>query len=225
MPNQETTTPRPLATALAALTSRLNAADKAWRECECCDGFDRSTCPHLAEVTAAQDAYDVARFALIAANEPRDWTLTQDDRAYDIITAATEADALAIARERSVVDFDDEEPRTTWTQIRVNCALTHEQTGVTLAVDPPEPRCEAANAHDWRSPFELVGGDEQQNPGVFGCTGGVRIHSVCMACGCERIVDRFASCPINSYQAIEATLYRPRRFADAIEYMREEIGQ
>jgi len=60
-------------------------------------------------------------------------------------------------------------------------------------VDTPEPECEDSAGHDWQNPHRIVGGIKE-NPGVWGSNhGGVSITSVCMKCGCKRVVDTGAT--------------------------------
>lgn len=79
---------------------------------------------------------------------------------------------------------------------------------LTVAIDPPEPRCEDGDSHDWRRPLALVGGI-RENPGVQGHGGGVIITDVCMHCGCERRVDTWAQDPETGEQGLESVCYAP----------------
>ena len=58
--------------------------------------------------------------------------------------------------------------------------------------EPDEPPCTGSD-HDWQSPWEIVGGIEE-NPGVWGEGGGVTIVSCCMRCGCRKTIDTSATC-------------------------------
>lgn len=57
-------------------------------------------------------------------------------------------------------------------------------------VHPDEPPCEEDD-HDWRSPYSVLGGLEE-NPGVAGKGGGVVVREVCRHCGRYRITDTWA---------------------------------
>lgn len=61
---------------------------------------------------------------------------------------------------------------------------------IKIAVEPDEPDCDEEE-HEWKSPYELVGG-LKENPGVFGSGGGVKITEVCIRCGCGKHTDTWA---------------------------------
>lgn len=62
---------------------------------------------------------------------------------------------------------------------------------VTIAIDPDEPDCVRGHAHDWRSPYSVLGG-LRENPGVHGHGGGVIIREVCQHCAAYRSTDTWA---------------------------------
>jgi hypothetical protein len=66
---------------------------------------------------------------------------------------------------------------------------------VAVEPEPPEesdsPECSSGDEHDWRRPYELLGGCES-NPGVDAHDGGVRTTEVCACCGIYRITDTAA---------------------------------
>jgi len=78
---------------------------------------------------------------------------------------------------------------------------------ITIALDPPEPKCSEPTGHDWRSPYSVVGGIKD-NPGVWGHGGGVVITSVCKHCGCYVINDTWAQNPDNGEQGLKSTQYK-----------------
>lgn len=57
---------------------------------------------------------------------------------------------------------------------------------IEVGEDPPEPDCEGADEHDWRSPHSVLSG-LKENPGVWS-EGGTRMvfRKVCKHCGCYR---------------------------------------
>jgi hypothetical protein len=61
------------------------------------------------------------------------------------------------------------------------------ETTVELVVGAaPVPDCRKGSDHTWESPFELLGGLEE-NPGVWGLQGTqLKIIEVCCQCGCYR---------------------------------------
>lgn len=100
--------------------------------------------------------------------------------------------------------------RTIWIDVYVWSAdgdrLDAERIGVTL--DPPEPECDDRPDHDWQSPYELLGGMEE-NSGVQGHGGGVVITEVCTHCGAYRITDTWAQRPDTGEQGLTSVEYRP----------------
>lgn len=73
-------------------------------------------------------------------------------------------------------------------------------------LSPPEPVCPSANAHDWQSPVELVGGISE-NPGVWGHGGGVTISECCMCCGMRKLTDTWAQNPTDGTEGHETVSY------------------
>lgn len=110
-----------------------------------------------------------------------------------------------------------------------------EVRGVTVAVDPEPPWCEAPRdleeledldtedlvalaglhtldvreeeGHSWGQPWDLVGGLET-NPGVWAHGGGVWTREVCLRCGVYRIVDSWAQDPDTGAQGLRSTEYQ-----------------
>lgn len=76
----------------------------------------------------------------------------------------------------------------------------------TVPVEPLEPRCLDHLGHRWERPHRLVGG-LVENPGVVGHGGGVIVTSVCVRCGCSRIVDTWATDPNTGRQGLTSTAY------------------
>lgn len=90
----------------------------------------------------------------------------------------------------------------------------HDEDTVTIAVDPAEPECEDGAAHDWASDFAVVGGIEE-NPGVWGSGGGVRMVRHCRRCGCGMHTDTWAQNPGTGEQGLTSVRYEPGEFSDA----------
>ena len=76
----------------------------------------------------------------------------------------------------------------------------------TLTFHPVEPDC-SDDEHIWKSPFEVLGGIEE-NPGVWGNGGGVIIKRVCPKCGQYKIIDTWAQNPENGIQGLESIKYQ-----------------
>lgn len=78
---------------------------------------------------------------------------------------------------------------------------------VTLIGVPPKlPDCVEDEDHMWRRPHEIVGGLED-NPGVFGHKGGQVIHSICVLCGKQRVVNTWAQDPLTGIEGLEEIIY------------------
>jgi hypothetical protein len=75
----------------------------------------------------------------------------------------------------------------------------------TIAIEPEEPAC-IADDHDWQSPYEVLGGLEE-NPGVHGHGGGVIIREVCANCGRYRITDTWAQRRDTGEQGLRSVSY------------------
>ena len=77
-----------------------------------------------------------------------------------------------------------------------------------VALEADEPGCrEELEAHDWQSPYRVVGGIEE-NPGVWGHGGGVVITEVCRKCGRYRETDTWAQDPETGVQGLRSARYR-----------------
>lgn len=76
----------------------------------------------------------------------------------------------------------------------------------TITLEAEEPECDAADGHDWQSPYEVLGGC-RSNPGVFGKGGGVIITEVCAHCGCYRRTDTWATNPDTGEQGLRSLEY------------------
>lgn len=75
-----------------------------------------------------------------------------------------------------------------------------------IAVDPDAPDCEGDHEHDWRSPYSVVGGIEE-NPGVWGSGGGVKIKQACSHCGTYRWSNSWAHDPETGEQGLDSVRY------------------
>ena len=82
---------------------------------------------------------------------------------------------------------------------------------VETAIEPAEPKC-TEDEHAWQSPLEIVGGCKE-SPGVYGHGGGVTISEVCMSCGCERVIDTWATDSATGRQGLRSVEYTPRKYA------------
>lgn len=97
--------------------------------------------------------------------------------------------------------------RTTWINVRVREICPDES--IKISIDPDEPSCTEENdEHDWQSPFDVVGGIEE-NPGVWGKGGGVTIKEVCAHCAAYRNTDTWATDPATGEQGLRSVSYAP----------------
>lgn len=144
----------------------------------------------------------------------RQWQLTEEGEGYATYEATSAADALAEAKSNVDRANYSEAEGTIWIDVRVHCAETGEEAHETVTLDADEPEC-TETAHDWQSPFEIVGGIKE-NPGVWGKGGGVIITECCMHCGCKRTTDTWAQRPDNGEQGLTSVSYEPGAFADEL---------
>lgn len=89
-----------------------------------------------------------------------------------------------------------------------------DETAETVTLDPPAPDCEDGEEHDWACDHAVVGGCEE-NPGVWGSGGGVRMVRHCRLCGCGQHTDTWAQDPATGEQALTSVRYVPGEFAAA----------
>jgi hypothetical protein len=87
---------------------------------------------------------------------------------------------------------------------------------ITTAIDPDAPDCDDPRGHNWKAPHELVGGIED-NPGVWGSGGGVKIHEVCVRCGCGKLTDTWAQRPDTGEQGLDSVAYTKDEYTEQIE--------
>lgn len=128
--------------------------------------------------------------------------------------AINEREAKAIAREwleNGAADLDVES--TTWIHGHLTTEGEYGSLRVTATIQPPVPKCgaEDGDAHDWQSPYELLGG-LRENPGVWGHGGGVIVNEVCMRCGCKRTTDTWAQDRETGEQGLTSVTYEEGAF-------------
>jgi hypothetical protein len=139
---------------------------------------------------------------------PRTFELWIEGNSSDI-EAESLRDARKQAREQAREGWGAQES-THWVdwELRAKDKDGHDEDVAcgTVAIDPDEPECGHTEGHDWRSPYSLLGG-LQENPGVQGHGGGVIYREVCVRCGCERITDTWAQRPDNGEQGLTSVRY------------------
>lgn len=155
-------------------------------------------------------------------------TRTRTFRCWD--DSGTEVDIEALTTKEAAQEYVDdgdwgESDKTWWCSVTTVELVDGEpdddtRESHTITVDPPEPSCTAAE-HDWKSPHVIVGG-LKENPGVFGSGGGVKIHEVCVHCGCERVTDTWAQNPSNGEQGLRSVAYDAHKYADEVAALASE---
>ena len=142
----------------------------------------------------------------------------------DVIEADTVDDAVHAAGK--IMDYDDygDGTGTVWVDLHLYCEETDEEGWATIALAPPAPECVDHGEHDWRAPYEVVGG-LRDNPGVFGHGGGVVIREVCAQCGVYHLTDTWAQRPDTGEQGLESVRYEPPDEASLrwVEGLAEEL--
>lgn len=139
--------------------------------------------------------------AIMDAEKPRTWLLTEDGEGYGQLTGtAAEARAHAAANVKPS-NYPDRDGATVWVDWTVRCELTGEEHRGTVALDPDAPACADGQDHDWAQPRELVG------EGVQGHGGGVVLRHVCRHCGSYRSTDTWAQRRDTGEQGLQSVSY------------------
>lgn len=99
--------------------------------------------------------------------------------------------------------------------------IVYDQKQHKVAIEPVEPACLAGKAHDWRSPFSVFGGLEE-NPGVFGHGGGAIRYECCAHCGKRRTVDSWAQDLSDGEQGLDSVTYLGAD-DDTLAYVRRRL--
>lgn len=133
----------------------------------------------------------------------------------ETIEADSLADAMEQAREWAADGDWDATDGTLWVDYSVESEDGEESDSGTLAIHPEEPDCDDGGSHDWQQPYEIVGGIEE-NPGVWGSGGGVKIVECCMKCGCQKAIDTWATRPDTGEQGMKSISYAEGYYADEI---------
>jgi hypothetical protein len=97
----------------------------------------------------------------------------------------------------------------------------YDEESHTIAIDPDEPDCVDGEEHDWQSPYELLGGLEE-NPGAQGHGGGVICKYACAHCGAYKITDSWAQNPETGEQGLDSVEYQDAD-DDSREWVEERL--
>ncbi len=144
----------------------------------------------------------------------RTWTLYEEGEEYGTCEADSVDDALDIAESNvDRANYDGEGALFVHVEVRApEDEDYYEELGSrTVVLDAEEPEC-SARSHDWQSPYEILGGLEE-NPGVHGNGGGVIVTECCMRCGCARVTDSWAQNPETGEQGYTTVEYEEGRYA------------
>jgi hypothetical protein len=148
----------------------------------------------------------------------------QDDMGETTIEAETLAQARTYAEEWTREGDWDTEQGTVWVDTYIfiqDAGGDRERVDtITVQIDPEEPEC-TKTSHDWQAPQEIVGGLEE-NPGVFGHGGGVKIYECCMHCGCQKVTDTWAQRPDTGEQGLTSVTYNPDFYQDQIQALSDD---
>jgi hypothetical protein len=187
----------PLADALAAAIEAAERAEQTWldddtSDDDACVDEHGADCQHptLVASRAADTAVKAARAALLASDEPREYTIRYLDSSGISTSVTCTPGELDAAVEADVRSGDYSGEGTQYVDILVTSEDGTEDRR-TIVIEPEAPECADGEEHDWQSPLALVGGIAE-NPGVWGHGGGIKIHEVCCHCGAHRHTDTWA---------------------------------
>lgn len=156
---------------------------------------------------------------VVACDEEREWSVSEDGHEFATVTASTMKEARREARDEAGNGDYDTSNGTIFATYYLKCELTGETESVDVEIEPDEPECEGKE-HDWQTPYEILGG-LKDNPGVWGNGGGVIMKQVCMVCGCGKTTDTWAQNPDGGEQGLTSVKYEPRQYAAEVEEMKE----
>lgn len=192
----------PLADALRAAIAAAKAAEQAWLDDDSADPDDLSLSETGRASIAAEAAVDAARAAFAASDEPRTYRLSDGNGDWMI-------ESRPATLEQDVIDSvrDGDWGEDAWiVHVRATCELTDESESYTVELEAEAPACEDGHEHDWRSPYELLGG-VRENPGVVGHGGGALIREVCAHCGVYQVTDTWAQDQATGEQGLHRVTY------------------
>lgn len=143
------------------------------------------------------------------------WSADDGNQAYHYDDATSGADAAAeYVGDGSAWEGAQRVHVTTW-QVGIGYDDDDEETYEetygeerhTVECTVAEPACANEHEHDWQSPYDLLGGLEE-NPGVQGKGGGVIIREVCRHCGQYRVTDTWAQDESTGEQGLTSVEYQ-----------------
>lgn len=209
----------PLADALRAAIAEERAVYQAHIAAKCCGtcsgGCDEGDCTtpehcapdcpdRLAEAAweRADAAVDAARAAYAASDEQRDYWLSDGEGDWTITSrpSTLRRDVIDSVRES---DWGEDAWRI---HVAARCSVTGAIESYTVTLSPTVPACEDGHEHDWRSPYDLLGG-LRENPGVVGHGAGVLSREVCAHCGVYQVTDTWAQDLATGEQGLHRVTY------------------
>lgn len=177
------------------------------------------------------DACEIVDACLVV--EPDTWHATDCIGCEITYTADDDVEDGADAAKQYVEDGDWGDRKTTiWVSVHVWREAIDEDGDIvkvdenshTIAIDPESPECHDGGDHKWCRPHDLVGGCEE-NPGCWGSGGGVKVHSVCLRCGCGCLCDSWAQNPETGEQGLDSTEYTEDEYTESLEAIAEKCGE
>lgn len=199
-----------------------------------CAGRDAADAARLLGLSATDDGYIHAGRAWLCGENTGEWVdVPEDVSLCDWLAATAEQAAWGSVGSSSGVHDDEDEPETVvWTyacSIEAACpdGQVRDLEESASAEDEPEvaTECDDGGEHDWRKPYDLVGGI-RENPGCWGSGHGSVSHQyVCVRCGLGRVIDHGATDRSNGSQCTRTTYqpgYRDRDELRAAGYGEED---
>lgn len=214
-------------TALAA----FKAADAACQDCSCTACGTVLGCG--ADRDAAEAALAEAKQALLDSDEEIEWTVRDvESGVTHVFMSAASNWAHDTAKEWAEGGDYDLSSGPVYVDLRLAMETddgyesgrgSDDEERLTVIVAATEPGCSHDDGHDWQSPFEIVGGIEE-NPGVWGKGGGVIITECCMRCGCKRTTDTWAQRPDTGEQGLTEVSYEPGYYSEALSELESDAA-
>ena len=164
------------------------------------------------------------------------YVLVEDGTAYAAVRTIEAARELASETDG---DYGDDRTSTVWVDreiyevraltVKDALALPDDESErtetVTVAIAAIAPRCASRDdEHVWSDDVRFVGG-LNENPGVFGHGGGVKVGRVCLRCGCQRVEDSWAQRPDTGEQGLDAVSYDDSDADSDLAYIGERLSR
>lgn len=156
--------------------------------------------------------------------------LLVDYGSSDLIEAESWKDARICAAENLYDGYhDSNDTKTSWVDAYLGeldeqgDIIEETQEMITVTIHPDPPECWKGEEHEWSSPFDIVGGCKE-NPGVYGCGGGVKITMVCLKCGCRKTGNTWDQRTDTGEQGLHSTEYEEECYSDILQNEAEKVA-